>query len=105
MSDARPALPCPAGRRFFPGVRFAVVQLVDDLITWVTTLGWQPGSPFDSEHNIRALLAITLVCLICGATGALVVGNRMAFFSDSLAPCAFAGIALGALAYFLFGWE
>src|SRR5262249_5250516 len=38
-----------------------------------------------------------LVALICGAVGALVVGNRMAFFSDALAHCAFAGISLGFL--------
>ena len=29
--------------------------------------------------------------------GALVVGNRMAFFSDAMAHCAFAGVALGIL--------
>jgi zinc transport system permease protein len=37
------------------------------------------------------------VCIICGAVGSLVVGNRMAFFSDALAHCAFAGVTLGVL--------
>ena len=31
------------------------------------------------------------MCGICGMVGALVVGNRMAFFSDAMAHCAFAG--------------
>src|SRR5207244_1562240 len=47
------------------------------------------------SFNINALLAIVLVGLICGAVGSLVVGNRMAFFSDALAHCAFAGVTLG----------
>ncbi|GIW78229.1 MAG: zinc ABC transporter permease [Gemmatales bacterium] len=47
------------------------------------------------ETNIRGLLAVILVCLICGAVGSMVVGNRMAFFSDALAHCAFAGVGLG----------
>ncbi len=35
--------------------------------------------------------------LICGAVGSLVVANRMAFFSDALAHCSFAGVAFGLL--------
>src|SRR4051812_43490754 len=46
---------------------------------------------------LKGLLAVMLVGLICGAVGSLVVGNRMAFFSDALAHCAFAGVALGIL--------
>src|SRR5947199_7633624 len=46
---------------------------------------------------LKGLLAVLLVGLICGAVGSLVVGNRMAFFSDALAHCAFAGVALGIL--------
>lgn len=46
---------------------------------------------------IKSLLAVILVSLICGAIGSMVVGNRMAFFSDALAHCAFTGIALGLL--------
>lgn len=47
--------------------------------------------------NLRSLVAIVLVSLICGAVGSLVVGNRMAFFSDALGHCAFAGVALALL--------
>jgi zinc transport system permease protein len=50
-----------------------------------------------SPTYIHGLLAVLLVSLICGAVGSLVVGNRMAFFSDALAHCAFAGVGLGLL--------
>src|SRR5437763_12922469 len=49
-------------------------------------------------HNypaMKTLLVIVIVSAICGAIGSLVVGNRMAFFSDALAHCAFAGVSLG----------
>ncbi len=55
------------------------------------------GSFWSLDFQVKALLSTLLVCFICGAMGALVVGNRMAFFSDSLAHCAFAGIGLGLL--------
>lgn len=56
-----------------------------------------------SPLHVFPLLAILLVCLICGGVGSLVVGNRMAFFSDALAHCAFAGVALGILLALIFG--
>lgn len=46
---------------------------------------------------VLGLLATLVVCFICGAMGSLVVGNRMAFFSDALAHCAFAGVGFGLL--------
>ncbi len=49
------------------------------------------------EYELRSLLAIILVCISSGLVGSLVVGNRMAFFSDAMAHCAFAGIGLGTL--------
>jgi len=52
---------------------------------------------YEHPFELRALLSILLVTSICGIVGALVVGNRMAFFSDAMAHCAFAGIALGVL--------
>ena len=59
---------------------------------------WFPaGTFFNWDFNVRATLAVLLVSLACGAVGSLVVGNRMAFFSDALADCAFAGVALGFL--------
>src|ERR1700680_602679 len=60
------------------------------------------GTFLAQEFTLRALLAIILVSLICGAVGSLVVGNRMAFFSDALAHCAFAGVAIGLLTALIF---
>jgi zinc transport system permease protein len=57
---------------------------------WAQVLGWH-------NYELGALLAVILVSAICGTVGALVVGNRMAFFSDAMAHCAFAGISLGLL--------
>jgi zinc transport system permease protein len=54
------------------------------------------------DFNVRALLALIMISLVCGAVGSLVVGNRMAFFSDALAHTAFAGVALGILLAFVF---
>jgi zinc transport system permease protein len=53
------------------------------------------------EFNVRGLLALLLISVICGSVGSLVVGGRMAFFSDALAHTAFAGIALGILIAYL----
>src|SRR5262245_48772195 len=50
---------------------------------------------FAFGFNLRALLALALVSLCCGAVGSLVVGGRMAFFSDALAHTAFAGVSIG----------
>jgi zinc transport system permease protein len=47
--------------------------------------------------ELAALLSVVLICALCGMVGALVVGNRMAFFSDAMAHCAFAGVSLGLL--------
>ena len=46
---------------------------------------------------MKSVLTLLVLCLLCGMVGALVVGNRMAFFSDAMAHCAFAGVALGYL--------
>jgi zinc transport system permease protein len=46
-------------------------------------------------YDVGAFLSVVLVSSVCGLVGALVVGNRMAFFSDAMAHCAFAGISLG----------
>lgn len=60
-------------------------------------------SIFSYDFNVRALFGIVLVALVCGSIGGLVVGNRMAFFSDALAHCAFAGFALGIVIFLLSG--
>ncbi len=72
----------------------SVVASADQLVVNFSAL-WPENTFFSFAFNIRGMLAVLCVCLICGAMGALVVGNRMAFFSDALAHCAFAGVALG----------
>lgn len=52
---------------------------------------------FSYPFNIQATMAILLVSLCCGMIGSLVVGSRMAFFSDALAHCSFAGVSIGFL--------
>jgi zinc transport system permease protein len=47
------------------------------------------------NYHVGAFLSVLLISTICGLVGALVVGNRMAFFSDAMAHVAFAGISLG----------
>jgi zinc transport system permease protein len=67
-----------------------VTQFEELLVRISETLGMQ-------LHEVNALLAITLVGLVCGSVGSLVIGNRMSFFSDAMAHCAFAGVSLGLL--------
>jgi zinc transport system permease protein len=55
-------------------------------------------------YQLGALFSVLLISAVCGLVGALVVGNRMAFFSDAMAHCAFAGISLGLIiAIFMMG--
>jgi zinc transport system permease protein len=56
---------------------------------------------FNRSLNLQATVALVLVSLTCGAVGSLVVGGRMAFFSDALAHCAFAGVSIGFLLFTL----
>ena len=79
------------------------MEWLDSLIVAVSH--WFPeGSFYSYDFNIYASLGILLTCLVCGMVGVIIVGNRMAFFSDALAHCAFAGVSfgliLGALADF-----
>ncbi len=65
---------------------------------WMADLVHALADAFDSPlFLVKGVIAILLVCLLCGTVGALVVGNRMAFFSDAMAHSAFAGVALGYL--------
>lgn len=50
-----------------------------------------------STFDLNPLLAVILIGITCGLVGSLVVGNRMAFFSDAMAHTAFAGVALALL--------
>ncbi|MBI3821786.1 MAG: metal ABC transporter permease [Planctomycetes bacterium] len=70
---------------------------LDHIIRAFCALPWPDQTFLTFEHNVRGLLATLIVCFVCGAMGSLVVGNRMAFFSDALAHCAFAGVGLGLL--------
>jgi zinc transport system permease protein len=75
-------------------LREAAMEWINSLINAIAD--WFPNIPFlNFPPNLYAALAILLAGLICGGMGGLVVGNRMAFFSDALAHCAFAGIAFG----------
>lgn len=56
-------------------------------------------------YELAALLSVLLVSTVCGLVGSLVVGNRMAFFSDAMSHCAFAGISLGLVIALLSGVE
>lgn len=50
-----------------------------------------------TTFTLNPLIAVILIGLTCGLVGSLVVGNRMAFFSDAMAHTAFAGAALALL--------
>ncbi|MCS7046888.1 MAG: metal ABC transporter permease, partial [Gemmataceae bacterium] len=80
----------------------ALVGLLDTFIEWVRNSAPE-GTYFNHLFAIKGFLAVVLVCLICGAIGGQVVGNRMAFFSDALAHCAFAGFAVAAACFLAFG--
>ena len=54
---------------------------------------------------VKPVLAVLLVCGLCGMLGSMVVGNRMAFFSDTMAHCALAGVSLGFLSVLMAGWD
>jgi zinc transport system permease protein len=69
---------------------------LDELIFWLSRLAPE-RTMLAYDFNLRALFALVLISIICGSVGSLVVGNRMAFFSDALAHSAFAGVALGIL--------
>jgi zinc transport system permease protein len=81
-----------------PALTWAQEHPLDRLIEWLTTLA-PHGHFFAYGFNIRASLALVLVSLCCGAVGSLVVGGRMAFFSDALAHGAFAGVSIGFLLF------
>jgi zinc transport system permease protein len=76
---------------------------IGELVGWICELPWPDGSFPTHDANVRGLMATLLVCFTCGAMGSLVVGNRMAFFSDALAHCAFAGVGFGLLISLLAG--
>src|SRR5581483_6855920 len=65
---------------------------------WMTQLIHALADAADSSFfMVKGVMAVVLVCLVCGMVGSLVVGSGMAFFSDAMAHTAFAGITLGYL--------
>jgi zinc transport system permease protein len=82
--------------------RIAHLMSTEWLKTWIGKIAAAVpyGYWLSTEYEVRALIAIVLLGLICGAVGSLVVGNRMAFLSDALAHCAFAGVTLGTVLSF-----
>ncbi len=71
------------------------VGWLSQIVAWLADL-------FGTElFVVKGVLAVLLVCSLCGMLGAMVVGNRMAFFSDAMAHCAFAGVAIGYLSVLL----
>jgi zinc transport system permease protein len=82
---------------FPPALPFAMTDWLDQILTLFSEQ-FPAGSSFWVTLNLKALLAVVLVSVICGAVSSLVIGNRMAFFSDALAHCALSGVAIGLLA-------
>jgi len=56
------------------------------------------GELFRYEYMRHALLGLLLLAPMCAAMGVQVVNLRMAFFSDAISHCVFAGVAVGVLA-------
>lgn len=80
----------------------ALVDWLNSAIGFLARLA-PADSVFSLEEVIRGLMAVLIVCTVCGVVGPMVVGNRMSFFSDALAHCAFAGVAIGLLVGLLSG--
>jgi zinc transport system permease protein len=78
----------------------ADINALDRLIESLTRLA-PPGTFFSFTFNIYPLVALILVSITCGAVGSLVVGSRLAFFSDALAHSAFAGVSIGFISFAL----
>ncbi|MBI3408307.1 MAG: metal ABC transporter permease [Planctomycetes bacterium] len=66
-------------------------------------LQFPQGNFWGETYQVRGFLAIFLVALVCGSVGSLIVSKRMAFFSDALAHCSFAGVAIGLVIGIAFG--
>ncbi|MFO0867992.1 MAG: iron chelate uptake ABC transporter family permease subunit [Pirellulales bacterium] len=62
-------------------------SLVADLLAWHAS----------HAHVVRALLAGTLVSLVCGVIGCFIILRRMAFLGDALAHSMLAGVVAGYL--------
>jgi zinc transport system permease protein len=67
-------------------------------VEWIDQLVGGAADALDAPlFVVKGVLVLLFVCTLCGMVGSMVVGNRMAFFSDAMAHSAFAGVALGYL--------
>jgi zinc transport system permease protein len=73
-----------------------MIDWLNQLVTSITELA-PSGTFFSYAFMVKSLVAVILFSLICGSVSSLVVGNRMAFFSDAMAHCSFAGVAIALL--------
>jgi zinc transport system permease protein len=68
------------------------------MVEWVHQIVLALADGFGTKpYEVQAVLGLLLVAVACGAVGSLVVGNRMAFFSDAMAHTAMAGVTLAVL--------
>ncbi|HNX23181.1 MAG TPA: metal ABC transporter permease [Spirochaetota bacterium] len=64
---------------------------------WYSIIGLLPFTWVSYEFMKNALLAVIIVTPCFGLVGTMVVGNRMAFFSDVIGHSALTGIAIGVI--------
>jgi zinc transport system permease protein len=64
---------------------------------WYSLVSLLPFSWTEFDFMKNALLALIIVCPCFGLIGTLVVGNKMAFFSDVIGHSALTGIAIGVI--------
>lgn len=75
-------------------------------VDWLTDALFTTADALGTDYLVlKSVVAVVLVCSMCGMLGSMVVGNRMAFFSDAMAHCAFAGVALGYLSVLVGGGD
>jgi len=67
----------------------------DAMSEWSAIVSMLPFSWTEFEFMRNALLALIIVCPCFGIVGTLIVGNKMAFFSDVIGHSALTGIAIG----------
>jgi zinc transport system permease protein len=73
-------------------------------VEWFSSaVHWIADSFGVMTFHVHGAIAVVLVCALCGMVGSMVVGNRMAFFSDAMAHTAFAGVTLGYLSVIFAG--
>jgi zinc transport system permease protein len=85
--------------RWYEYLGLWIDEKLEDLMSWSRATHGEHAL-LSNKSQVLALVSVVFVGLICGLTSSLVITNRMAFFSDALAHCAFAGVALGWLLRF-----